>query len=125
MGSPCGPSIGVALSTCLGISMFTMGGLSGVMHASPPVDLQQTDSCFVVAHLHYVLFGGSVFGLFAGAYYWWPKVFGYLLDERLRRWHFWLTLIGFNLTFFPMHYLGLIGMPRRVYTYAPDLGWNF
>ncbi len=79
----------------------------------------------MVAHLHYVLFGGSVFGLFAGAYYWWPKVFGYLLDERLGRWHFWLTLIGFNLTFFPMHYLGLIGMSRRVYTYAPDLGWNF
>jgi Cytochrome C and Quinol oxidase polypeptide I len=70
-----------------------------------------------------VLFGGSVFGLFAGAYYWWPKVFGRLLDERLGRWHFWLMLIGFNVTFFPMHYLGL--MPRRVYTYAPDLGWNF
>jgi cytochrome c oxidase subunit 1 len=107
------------------IAMFTLGGLSGVMHASPPVDLQQTDSYFVVAHLHYVLFGGSVFGLFAGAYYWWPKVFGRLLDERLGRWHFWLMLIGFNLAFFPMHYLGLIGMPRRVYTYAPDLGWNF
>jgi cytochrome c oxidase subunit 1 len=115
-----------ALCFALGfIAMFTMGGLSGVMHASPPVDLQQTDSYFVVAHLHYVLFGGSVFGLFAGAYYWWPKVFGRLLDERLGRWHFWLMLIGFNLAFFPMHYLGLIGMPRRVYTYAPDLGWNF
>jgi cytochrome c oxidase subunit 1 len=115
-----------ALAFALGfIAMFTMGGLSGVMHASPPVDLQQTDSYFVVAHLHYVLFGGSVFGLFAGAYYWWPKVFGRLLDERLGRWHFWLMLIGFNLAFFPMHYLGLIGMPRRVYTYAPDLGWNF
>jgi cytochrome c oxidase subunit 1 len=115
-----------ALCFALGfIAMFTMGGLSGVMHASPPVDLLQTDSYFVVAHLHYVLFGGSVFGLFAGAYYWWPKVFGRLLDERLGRWHFWLMLIGFNLAFFPMHYLGLIGMPRRVYTYAPDLGWNF
>jgi cytochrome c oxidase subunit I len=106
------------------IAMFTMGGLSGVMHASPPVDLQQTDSYFVVAHLHYVLFGGSIFALFAGAYYWWPKVFGTLLDERLGRLHFWLMLIGFNVTFFPMHFLGLLGMPRRIYTYAPDLGWN-
>jgi len=107
------------------IGMFTMGGLSGVMHASPPVDLKQTDSYFVVAHLHYVLFSGSVFALFAGAYYWWPKVFGTLLDERLGRLHFLLMLIGFNVTFFPMHLLGLLGMPRRVYTYAPDLGWNF
>jgi cytochrome c oxidase subunit I len=106
------------------IAMFTMGGLSGVMHASPPVDLQQTDSYFVVAHLHYVLFGGSVFGLFAGIYYWWPKIFGTLLDERLGRLHFWLMLAGFNVTFFPMHLLGLLGMPRRVYSYAPDLGWN-
>jgi cytochrome c oxidase subunit 1 len=106
------------------IGMFTMGGLSGVMHASPPVNLQQTDSYFVVAHLHYVLFGGSVFGLFAGAYYWWPKMFGRLLDERLSRWHFWLMLAGFNVAFFPMHFLGLLGMPRRIYTYAPDLGWN-
>jgi len=71
-----------------------------------------------------VLFGGSVFALFAGAYYWWPKVFGLLLDERLGRIHFWLMLIGFNVAFFPMHILGLLGMPRRVYTYAPDLGWN-
>ncbi len=106
------------------VGMFTLGGLSGVMHASPPVDLQQTDSYFVVAHLHYVLFGGSVFALFAGAYYWWPKVFGRVLDERLGRLHFWLMLIGFNITFFPMHILGLLGMPRRVYTYPPDLGWN-
>jgi len=107
------------------ISMFIMGGLSGVMHASPPVDLQQTDSYFVVAHFHYVLFGGSIFGLFSGVYYWWPKIFGRLLDERLGKLHFWLMLIGFNVTFFPMHLLGLIGMPRRIYTYAPDLGWNF
>src|SRR5216110_1636208 len=106
------------------VGLFTVGGLSGIMHASPPVDLQQTDSYFVVAHLHYVLFGGSVFALFAGAYYWWPKVFGRMLDERLGRIHFWLTLIGFNVAFFPMHILGLLGMPRRVYTYAPDLGWN-
>jgi cytochrome c oxidase subunit I len=115
-----------ALYFALGfIAMFTMGGLSGVMHASPPVDLQQTDTYFVVAHFHYVLFGGSIFGLFAGMYYWWPKMFGRVLDERLGRIHFWLMLIGFNMTFFPMHYLGLIGMPRRIYTYAPDLGWNF
>ncbi|MBI2528819.1 MAG: cbb3-type cytochrome c oxidase subunit I, partial [Candidatus Rokubacteria bacterium] len=107
------------------IAMFVMGGLSGVMHASPPVDLQQTDTYFVVAHFHYVLFGGSIFGLFSGAYYWWPKLTGRLLDERLGMLHFWLMLIGFNVTFFPMHYLGLIGMPRRIYTYAPDLGWNF
>src|SRR5262245_1255865 len=107
------------------IAMFTMGGLSGVMHASPPVDLQQTDTYFVVAHFHYVLFGGSIFGLFSGIYYWWPKITGRLLDERLGRWHFWLMMIGFNVTFFPQHFLGLIGMPRRIYTYAPDLGWNF
>jgi cytochrome c oxidase subunit 1 len=107
------------------IAMFTMGGLSGVMHASPPVDLQQTDTYFVVAHFHYVLFGGSIFGLFGGAYYWWPKITGKLLDERLGKVHFWIMMLGFNLTFFPQHYLGLIGMPRRIYTYAPDLGWNF
>ncbi|HET6368773.1 MAG TPA: cytochrome c oxidase subunit I [Pseudomonadales bacterium] len=107
------------------IAMFTMGGLSGVMHASPPVDLQQTDTYFVVAHFHYVLFGGSIFGLFSGIYYWWPKITGRLLDERLGKLHFWLMMIGFNLTFFPQHYLGLIGMPRRIYTYAGDLGWNF
>ena len=106
------------------VAMFTMGGLSGIMHASPPVDLQQTDSYFVVAHLHYVLFGGSIFALVAGIYYWWPKIFGRLLDERLGALHFWLMLGGFNLTFFPMHFLGLLGMPRRIYTYAPDLGWN-
>jgi cytochrome c oxidase subunit 1 len=106
------------------IALFIMGGLSGIMHASPPVDLQQTDSYFVVAHLHYVLFGGSVFALLAGIYYWWPKMFGRLLDERLGLVHFWLMLIGFNLTFFPMHFLGLLGMPRRIYTYAPALGWD-
>ena len=107
------------------VGMFTMGGLSGVMHASPPVDLQQTDSYFVVAHIHYLLFGGSIFSLVAGVYYWWPKIFGRVLDERLGQAHFWLMLLGFNLAFFPMHYLGLIGMPRRIYTYAPDLGWTF
>lgn len=103
------------------IAMFIMGGLSGVMHASPPADLQQTDTYFVVAHFHYVLFGGSIFALTAGAYYWWPKMFGKLLDETLGKVHFWLMFIGFNLTFFPMHYSGLHGMPRRVYTYSADL----
>jgi len=106
------------------IAMFIIGGLSGVMHSSPPADLQQTDTYFVVAHFHYVLFGGSIFGLTAGAYYWWPKMFGRLLDERLGKLHFWLMLIGFNLTFFPMHFVGLHGMPRRVYTYPEGLGFD-
>ncbi|HLC42867.1 MAG TPA: cbb3-type cytochrome c oxidase subunit I, partial [Methylomirabilota bacterium] len=98
--------------------------LSGIMHASPPVDMQQQDSYFVVAHLHYVLVGGSLAGLFAGIYYWWPKITGRLLDERLGRWNFWLFMIGFNVTFFPMHFLGVMGMPRRIYTYAPNLNWE-
>jgi cytochrome c oxidase subunit 1 len=106
------------------IAMFIIGGLSGVMHSSPPADLQQTDTYFVVAHFHYVLFGGSIFGLTAGAYYWWPKMFGRMLDDRLGKLHFWLMLIGFNLTFFPMHWLGLNGMPRRVYTYPKGLGFE-
>jgi len=106
------------------IADFTVGGLSGVMHASAPVDLQQTDSYFVVAHLHYVLIGGSLFGLFAGAYYWWPKMTGRLLDERLGRLTFWLVFVGFNLTFFPQHYLGAVGMPRRIYTYSDAAGWG-
>jgi cytochrome c oxidase subunit 1 len=107
------------------IAMFIMGGLSGVMHASPPADLQQTDTYFVVAHFHYVLFGGSIFGLTAGAYYWWPKMSGKMLDEKLGKLHFWLMLIGFNLTFFPMHFVGLHGMPRRVYTYPKGLGFEW
>jgi cytochrome c oxidase subunit 1 len=106
------------------IAMFIIGGLSGVMHSSPPADLQQTDTYFIVAHFHYVLFGGSIFGLTAGAYYWWPKMFGRMLNERLGHVHFWLMLIGFNLTFFPMHFLGLHGMPRRVYTYPEGLGFE-
>jgi cytochrome c oxidase subunit I len=110
---------------CGFIAMFTIGGLSGIMHASPPVDLQQTDTYFVVAHFHYVLFGGTLLGLFAGIYYWWPKMTGRMLDERLGRLHFWLMLISMNLTFFPMHFLGVMGMPRRIYTYAGGLGWEF
>src|SRR5437016_6561873 len=106
------------------VGLFTIGGLSGIMHASPPVDLQQTDSYFVVAHLHYVLIGGSLFGLFAGAYYWWPKITGRLLGERLGKLQFWVLFAGFNTTFFPQHYLGAIGMPRRIYTYAGATGWT-
>jgi heme/copper-type cytochrome/quinol oxidase subunit 1 len=104
--------------------MFTIGGITGVHVAIVPVDLQTTDSYYVVAHLHYVLFGGTMFAIFAGAYYWFPKMTGRLLSERLGKWHFWLTFIGFNLTFFPMHVLGLMDMVRRIYTY-PDLpGWG-
>ena len=106
------------------IALFIIGGLSGVMHSSPPADLQQTDTYFVVAHFHYVLFGGSIFALVAGAYFWWPKMFGYLLREGLGKVHFWLMFIGMNLTFFPMHFLGLHGMPRRVYTYPAGLGFE-
>ena len=106
------------------IAMFIIGGLSGVMHASPPADLQQTDTYFVVAHFHYVLFGGSIFALTAGAYYWFPKMSGRMLNEGLGKVHFWLMFIGFNLTFFPMHFLGLHGMPRRVYTYPEGLGFE-
>ena len=104
------------------VAMFVIGGLSGVMHASPPADLQQTDTYFVVAHIHYVLFGGAMMGLFSGIYYWWPKVTGRLLNETIGKWHFWLMMIGLNVAFFPMHFSGLLGMPRRVYTYPAELG---
>jgi len=106
------------------IAMFIIGGLSGVMHSSPPADLQQNDTYFIVAHFHYVLFGGSIFSIVGGAYYWWPKMFGRMLDEGLGKVHFWLMLIGFNLTFFPMHIVGLNGMPRRTYTYPKELGFE-
>jgi cytochrome c oxidase subunit 1 len=100
------------------IALFTIGGLSGIFLATFPIDWQAQDSYFVVAHLHYVLFGGSMFGIFGGLYYWWPKMFGRKLDETLGKWHFWLLFVGFNLTFFPQHLLGLAGMPRRIYTYG-------
>ena len=100
------------------ISMFVIGGLSGIYLASVPIDIHVSDTYFIVAHLHYVLFGGSVFTIFAGIYYWFPKMTGRMYDERLGKLHFWLTFIGFNLTFFPMHYIGLQGMPRRVADYA-------
>jgi hypothetical protein len=105
--------------------MFVIGGLSGVTHSVVPSDYQQTDTYYVVAHFHYVLFGGSIFGLFAGFYYWFPKVSGRMLSKRLGTWHFWLMMIGFNLTFGPFHILGLQGMPRRIYTYPSYTGWNF
>ena len=107
------------------IALFTIGGISGVMHASPPVDGQHQDTYFVVAHLHYVLVGGAVTGIFSGIYYWFPKMTGRFLDEKLGMVHFWLWFIGVNLTFFPMHYLGLLGMPRRIYTYDAGLNWGF
>ena len=106
------------------VAQFVVGGLSGVAVAVVPVDYQVTDSYFIVAHLHYVLMAGSTFALFAGMYYWFPKMSGRLLDERLGKLHFWLFAIGTNLTFFPMHILGLLGMPRRIYTYPPGLGWS-
>ena len=106
------------------IAMFIIGGLSGVMHSSPPADLQQTDTYFVVAHFHYVLFGGTMFGLFAGIYYWFPKITGRMMSETLGKWHFWTMLAAFNLTFFPMHFLGLLGMPRRTWTYMEGLGFG-
>ncbi len=102
------------------ISMFVIGGLSGIMLASVPVDIHVHDTYFVVAHFHYVLFGGSVFGLYAGMYHWFPKMTGRMLNETLGAVHFWMTLIGFNLCFLPMHWLGLQGMPRRVAEYDPQ-----
>jgi cytochrome c oxidase subunit 1 len=107
------------------IITFVIGGMSGVMLALAPADLQFNNSYFVVAHFHYVLIGGSLFTLFAATYYWFPKFTGRFLNEHLGRWHFWLTFFGFNATFFPMHFLGLMGMPRRIYTYAPHLGLTF
>ena len=100
------------------VLLFTVGGLSGVTHSVAPSDTQQTDTYYIVAHFHYVLFGGMVFGLFAGFYYWWPKVFGRLLNEKLGSWNFWLMFFGMNLTFGPMHILGLQGQPRRMYIWT-------
>jgi len=104
------------------VALFTIGGISGVMHASPPADLQQTDTYFIVAHFHYVLFGGSMMGLWAGIYYYYPKFTGRLMSERLGNWHFWLLFIGMNLTFMPMHWSGLLGMPRRTWVYDAGQG---
>jgi cytochrome c oxidase subunit 1 len=100
---------------------FTIGGLSGVTHSVSPSDTQQTDTYYIVAHFHYVLFGGAVFGIFAGFYYWWPKIFGKMLSEALGKWNFWLVVIGMNMTFGPMHILGLQGQPRRMVVYPAKL----
>ena len=107
------------------ITMFTLGGISGVMLAMVPFDLHVSKTYFIVAHIHYVLFGGSVFTIFAGVYYWFPKMTGRMYDERLGRWHFWTTLVFFNLTFAPMHLVGIEGMPRRVADYSSQFAtWN-
>ena len=106
------------------IAIFTIGGISGIMHSSPPADLQQTDTYFVVAHFHYVLFGGAIMGIYAGVYHYFPKITGRFMDETQGKWHFWTNFIGMNLTFFPMHFSGLLGMPRRIYTYDAGQGWD-
>ena len=106
------------------VALFIVGGLSGVSHAVSPSDFQQQDTYYIVAHIHYVLFGGAIFGIFAGIYYWYPKITGKMYNELLGKIHFWLMFIGMNLTFFPMHYAGLNGMPRRIYTYAEGFGWE-
>jgi cytochrome c oxidase subunit 1 len=106
------------------IVTFVIGGLTGVMVASVPFDTQVHDTYFVVAHFHYVLIGGAVFPLLGAIYYWLPKFTGRMMSERIGKWAFWLIFIGFHLTFFPMHILGLQGMPRRIYTYQPDLSWH-
>ena len=105
------------------LSVFVIGGLTGIYLAAFPIDWQVHDSYFVVAHFHYTLFGGVMFAIFAGLFYWWPKMFGRLLNEKLGKWQFWTLFIGFNLAFFPQHLVGLEGMPRRVYTYA-DESWE-
>ena len=104
------------------VTMFVIGGLSGVTHAIVPSDYQQTDTYYIVAHFHYVIFGGGVFAFFGGLVYWWPKVFGRMYPERLAKVVFWVMIVGFNLTFGPMHILGLNGMIRREYTYPEALG---
>jgi cytochrome c oxidase subunit I len=110
---------------CIGfLFQFLCAGLTGIMLAASPFDWQLSDSYFVVAHFHYVLIGGLLFMIFAAIYYWFPKATGKMLSETLGRWHFWLLVIGFNLTFGPLHIAGILGMPRRIYTYAPGRGWE-
>jgi cytochrome c oxidase subunit 1 len=106
------------------IAMFTIGGLSGVIHASPPTDAQQQDTYFVVAHFHYVLVGGAILGIFSGIYFWWPKFTGWFLNNKIGVVNWALMMIGFNLQFAPQHWLGMDGMPRRIYTYAENMGWE-
>ncbi|MGZ8160096.1 MAG: cbb3-type cytochrome c oxidase subunit I, partial [Methylobacter sp.] len=106
------------------VILFVIGGLSGVMTAAVPLDFQLNETYFIVAHLHYVLLGINVFPVVGGIYYWFPKFFGRMMNETLGKWSFWVMFIGFNLGFFPMHVAGLLGMPRRIYTYAPHMGWS-
>jgi cytochrome c oxidase subunit I len=107
------------------VSMFVLGGLSGIYLGAVPIDIHTSDTYFVVAHIHYVLLGGSLFTIFAGIYYWFPKMTGRMYNEKLAKLHFWTTFIFFNLTFFPMHLIGTQGMPRRVSDYAPQFAnWN-
>jgi len=105
-------------------TLFLIGGLDGVHLAVVPIDWQLTDTYYVVAHIHYVLFGGAIFGIFSGIYYWFPKMTGRRLGETLGKWHFWFFFIGMNLVFMPMHVLGIEGMPRRIYTYGTGRGWE-
>jgi cytochrome c oxidase subunit I len=112
------------LFCCAFLFQFLCAGLTGVMLSVAPFDWQLTDSYFVVAHFHFVLFGGLLFTIFAAVYYWFPKVTGRMLSERLGRWHFWLLVVGFNVTFVTMHGQGMLGMPRRIYTYPADRGWE-
>ena len=106
------------------VAMFTIGGISGIMHSQAASDAQQQDTYFIVAHIHYVLFGGSILALLCGIYYWFPKITGRMFNEQLGKLNFWLMFIGFNVTFFPMHFTGLDGMPRRIYTYSEGMGWS-
>ncbi|PWU06365.1 MAG: cytochrome ubiquinol oxidase subunit I, partial [Verrucomicrobia bacterium] len=113
------------LMFCIGfLFQFLLAGLTGVMLATVPFDWQLNDSYFVIAHFHYVLVGALVFTIFAAFYYWYPKMIGRMLNHRLGLWHFWLFLIGFHVTFFPQHILGILGMPRRIYSYPADRGWE-
>ena len=104
------------------VALLVIGGLSGVFTGIIPVDWQAHSTYYVVAHIHYVLIGSNLFPVFAGFYYWLPKMTGRMLNERLGKWSFWVMFVGFNVGFFPMHIVGLLGMPRRIYTYAPELG---
>ena len=113
------------LFSCAFLFQFLCAGLTGIILSVVPFNWQLTDSYFVVAHFHFVLVGGLIFTIFGAIYYWFPKATGRLLSERLGRWHFWLFVVGFNLTFVPMHWAGMLGMPRRIYTYPADRGWDF
>src|SRR5258708_22930584 len=115
----------VPMLFCIGfLFQFLIAGLTGILQAAAPFDWQLSLSYFVVAHFHYVIVGGILFALFAAFYYWYPKMTGRMLSERLGKWHFWLFLIGFHMTFDVMHIPGVLGMPRRIYTYEPGRGWD-